>query len=255
MGELGRLALLKSFPLLKDKWQPDFVVVNGENATHGKGLSLAHYKLIAGAGVDAITLGNHWRSKTQIDSYIDEADKLVRPLNVINYHHGVGSRVFEKNGMKLRVSNVLGQAFLTETVASPILTMSSYINEHSEPMVHLVDFHADSTSEKAIFGYYFDGKVSAVLGTHTHVQTADARILPNGTGFVSDVGMTGEEGGIIGFTKESVIGKIVYGEKEPFELARVGKAMVNAMVMDFSDSDYKCVSISSINLDMGVLHE
>lgn len=255
VGELGRLALLHSLPKLKEQWHPDFVIANGENATHGKGLSLAHYKFIVGAGVDAVTLGNHWHSKTQIDSYIDETDKLIRPLNLINYHHGVGSRLFTKNGVNIRVTNLLAQAFMTETVASPVLTLSAFITEHKEPCIHIVDFHGDSTSEKAILAYYFDGKVGAVLGTHTHVQTADARILPNGTGFITDAGMTGEEGGIIGYTKDSVIQKMVFGEKGPFGLAIDGKAMANGVVMDFDNQTFKCISIHPFNLDLGELHE
>lgn len=245
VGELGREAFKKSLPLLVKENSIDFVIANAENATHGKGFSQAHYKLLRDNGADCLTLGNHYRSKSQIDDYIDDADILVRPLNAIAYHYGKGSKVFERHGIHIRVTNLLGQAFLTESVINPYLSLNDLLpNVHEE--IHIVDFHAESTSEKEILGYVFDGKVSAVIGTHTHVQTNDARILPKGTAFISDVGMTGEKNGVIGFNKESVINKIVMGGRGVFELDKKGLAMVNAAILTFDEKDYHCVKIEQV---------
>jgi len=248
VGELGREAFKKSLPLLVKENGIDFVIANAENATHGKGLSESHYKILRDAGANCLTLGNHYRAKAQIDNYIDDAEILVRPLNAIAYHYGKGTKVFECKGIHIRVTNLLGQAFLTESVINPYLSLSDLLpNVHEE--IHIVDFHAESTSEKEILGYCFDGKVSAVLGTHTHVQTNDARLLPNGTAFISDVGMTGEKNGVIGFNKESVINKIVMGGRGIFELDKKGTAMVNAVILTFNEKDYHCEGIEKVYLE------
>lgn len=231
VGRIGREAVSSLLPKLVKEYDVDFVIANGENASHGKGLTEHNYEELLDAGVDCITLGNHWHSKDQIDDYIDEADELVRPLNLLNYDHGTGSAVFDVDGVEVRVTNLLGQAFLTETVASPFFALSSLVkSEHS--VIHIVDFHAESTSEKAILAYGFDGQVSAVLGTHTHVQTNDAHVLPNGTAFMSDVGMCGAADSVIGFQKDSVINKIVYGQNGPFQIDDNAVPMVNGILLD-----------------------
>jgi metallophosphoesterase (TIGR00282 family) len=252
VGELGRRVLSKALKELKATYQVDFIIVNGENATHGKGLSEHHYQELVDAGADAITLGNHYHAKVQIDKYIDDASRLIRPLNLINYHYGKGSKEFTCKNVNIRVTNILGQAFLTETVSSPILALQDLLAT-TKPTIHIVDYHAESTSEKAIFGYVFAGKVSAVLCTHTHVQTNDARILEGKTGFISDVGMCGSSDGIIGFTKESVINKIVYGQNGIFELETSGPTMINAVLMDFDETSFACTSIKALNVAEGIL--
>lgn len=234
-------------PRLCEKYGIDFVIANGENATHGKGLSESNYKEILSAGVDVVTLGNHWHSRQEVDDYLDDAEQLVRPLNLLNYHHGIGSASYEVDGVEIRVTNLLGVFAMEEVVRSPFEAMEELLKENTEPCIHIVDYHADSTSEKAIFGYVFDGRVSAVLGTHTHVQTNDAKILSGGTAFESDVGMCGDAHGVIGFEKKSVINKIVYGEKGSFALDDHADMMVNAVVMDFDEATGKCRSIEKVN--------
>ncbi len=247
VGKVGRNAVHLSLPKLVEKYRIDFVIANGENATHGKGLSERDYHFLLDSGVDCVSLGNHWHSKQEIDDYLDDAEALVRPLNLIGYSHGVGSAVYDVDGVNLRVTNILGTFAMTETVAQPVPALEALLKETSDPEIHIVDYHADSTSEKAIFAYVFDGRVSAVIGTHTHVQTNDARVLPNGTAFISDVGMCGDGGGIIGFEKRSVINKMVYGEKGPFQIDENAKMMVNAIVMDFDEATLKCRSIEKID--------
>lgn len=244
---MGRHAVHLSLRKLCEKYGIDFVIANGENATHGKGLSENNYEEILSYGVDAITLGNHWHSRQEVDEYLDDADQLIRPLNLLNYHHGVGSASYDVDGIELRITNVLGTFAMEEVVRSPFEAMDELLKENGEPCVHIVDYHADSTSEKAIFGFVYAGKVSAVLGTHTHVQTNDAKILEGGTGFISDVGMCGDAHGVIGFEKKSVINKIVYGEKGPFQIDDHAAMMVNAVVLDFDETNLKCRSIEKVN--------
>jgi metallophosphoesterase (TIGR00282 family) len=246
VGEVGRLAVHLSLPRLVKKYQVDFVIANGENATHGKGLNESHYRYLVDSGVNCLTLGNHWDGSHDLEDYIDDADELVRPLNLKGYSHGTGSASFDVNGIEVRVTNVLGQAFMKEEVDSPYQAMDQLLAS-SDPCIHIVDFHADSTSEKAIFGFYLDGKVSFVIGTHTHVQTNDAKILEGGTGFLSDAGMCGASNGVIGYEKNSVIRKLVYGEKNAFGLDDHAPMMINAAVMDFDEATYRCTHIELVN--------
>jgi hypothetical protein len=250
VGEVGRSAVHFSLPGLVKENQIDFVIANGENATHGKGLSETHYRYLIESGVDCVTLGNHWHSRAEIDSYVGKVPDLVRPLNVLNYKLGAGSVVFEVRGVKVRVTNVLGTAFMEETVESPYEAMKRLLAT-ATPMIHLVDFHADSTSEKAIFAYYLDGKVSAVIGTHTHVQTNDARILPQGTGFVSDVGMCGASNGVIGVDKDSAIRKFVYGEDMAFTYDPEAPQMINAAILDINEQTFLTEAMTLINIPVG----
>ena len=207
VGKVGRKAVKDFLPKLVEKYHIDFVIANGENATHGKGLIEKHYNELIDAGVDCITLGNHYLSKKDINDYVDDATCLVRPLNLITPFGGTGSMMFDVNGIKVRVSNILGTAFMKEDVSSPYLSLKQLLSE-VEPSIHIVDFHAEATGEKMCFGYAFDGEVSAIIGTHTHVQTNDARILENGTAYISDVGMCGAANGVLGFEKHSVMNKI-----------------------------------------------
>jgi len=246
VGKVGRFAVHFSLPRLVKKHQIDFVIANGENATHGKGLNESHYRYLVNCGVNCLTLGNHWNGSHDLDDFIDDADELVRPLNLLDYHHGVGSAAFDVNGVEVRVTNLLGQAFMKENVNAPVDSVNQLLSG-IDPCIHIVDFHADSTSEKAIFAYCFDGKVSAVIGTHTHVQSNDERVLPKGTGFITDVGMTGASDGVIGYEKDSVIQKMVFGKEGPFQINDNAPMMVNAVVMEFDDETHRCLSIAKIN--------
>ncbi len=222
-------------PRLVEKYEIDFVIANGENASHGKGLLKNQYDELIDSGVDVITLGNHYNSKKDIIHYIDRVDRLVRPLNLISAFPGEGSVVFDLDGISVRVTNVLGSAFMNENVDNPYKSIMEVIENEEPCNIHIVDFHAEATGEKQCLGYALDGKVSAVLGTHTHVQTHDARILPNGTAFISDVGMTGFADGVLGCTKETVVNKILFGEHSRFETPDNGRGILSAVVIDVDD--------------------
>lgn len=246
VGKRGRIAVGLSLSNLIKKYKVDFVILNGENASHGRGLTEDDYSYFLSLGVDAITLGNHWHSKPEIDDYISKADNLIRPLNLFHYDLGSGSSVFLCNGVEVRVTNVLGQSFMKEEVREPLLSIKSVINNNSN-CIHIVDFHGESTSEKQIAAYILDGRITALVGTHTHVQTNDARILPNGTGFICDAGMCGDPDGVIGFEKSSVINKIVLGQKGRFEIPESGRLMVNGVLIEADEKTYKSKSIKVIN--------
>ena len=225
----------EKLPYFVDKYEIDFVIANGENVTHGKGLIKKHYDELIDAGVDVITLGNHYNSKNEITKYLDRVDRLVRPINLRNSYPGDGSALFDLDGITVRVTNILGSVFINEEVNAPYLAMLELLETEEPATIHIVDFHGEATGEKQSFAYAFDGKVSAVLGTHTHVQTNDYQILENGTAFISDVGMTGFKDGILGFEKNSVVKTIMYGQKSKFEPPEEGKGIFSAVVVDIDD--------------------
>ena len=189
VGKNGRNAIKRNLGLLKSKFRADLVIANGENATHGKGLIENHYNELIEAGIDIITLGNHYLSKSEITEYIQHANRLARPLNIKSDIGGYGSVVIDIDDISIRVTNVLGQVFLHEEVENPFDSLDQLINNSERANIHIVDFHAEATGEKQALAWAFDGKVSAVLGTHSHVQTNDNRILENGTGYISDAGL------------------------------------------------------------------
>lgn len=249
VGQVGRNAIKHNVEKLVKKYQVDFVIANGENATHGKGLIEKHYYELLNAGVDCITLGNHYLSKDRILDYIEDAEALVRPLNLLKDFGGQGSAVYNVDGQLVRVTNILGTAFMKEEVASPYATLKELVDSiQEENSIHIVDFHAEATGEKACFGYAFDGLVSAVLGTHTHVQTNDAKVLPKGTAFMSDVGMCGAANGVLGFEKGSVMNKTLFGDTARFELDTQDVEMINAVIINIDNETKKCVEIFPIKL-------
>ena len=236
VGRVGRRMLKEKIPYYVDKYEIDFVIANGENASHGKGLTRNQYFELLDAGVDAITLGNHYMSKSEILRYINQVDRLIRPYNLLKEFPGEGSVVFEVNGVSIRVTNLLGSAFMNEEVNAPYYSILNLLSDEEEPAtIHIVDFHAEATGEKQSLAFALDGKVSAVLGTHTHVQTNDAHVLPKGTAFISDVGMTGFADGVLGSTAETVVNKIVYGQQSKFQVPDEGRGVFSAVVLDIDD--------------------
>lgn len=229
-----------------EKYGIDFVIANGENASHGKGLLRHHYDELINAGVDVITLGNHYNSKQEITHYIDRVDQLVRPVNLISSFPGEGSVIYDVDGISVRVTNLLGSAFINENVDNPYKKMLDIIEEDEEPIIHIVDFHAEATGEKQCLAYALDGKVTAVLGTHTHVQTQDAQVLTNGTAFISDVGMCGFADGVLGSTAETVIPKVLWGELKHFETPKDGRGIFSAVVIEVDDISKKATNIFPI---------
>ncbi|MDE3070945.1 MAG: YmdB family metallophosphoesterase [Acidobacteriota bacterium] len=205
VGSCGRHTLLALLPLLRERHDPTFVVVNAENAAGGLGITPKIADELLGAGVDAITLGNHAYHRREIIPYLDRQPRLLRPVNYVHTQPGRGACVVESpSGLRLGVISVSGNLFMR--AAHPAFSeVGRALRELGEVDHVLVDMHAEATSEKVALGWHLDGRVTAVIGTHTHVPTADARVLPGGTAYITDVGMTGARGGVIGVERERAV--------------------------------------------------
>jgi 2',3'-cyclic-nucleotide 2'-phosphodiesterase len=205
VGSPGRRVLSEVLPRLRERVQPDFVVVNGENAAGGVGITEKTAREIFDLDVHAITLGNHGYRHPDVYGYLDREERIVRPANYPKGSPGRGHTVVERDGVRLAVANVSGMVFM-DAARSPFAEADALVAELSDQADHLlVDFHAEATSEKVAMGWHLDGRATACLGTHTHVPTADARVLPGGTAYVSDVGMTGSRAGVIGVKREQAL--------------------------------------------------
>ncbi len=205
VGGLGRRTLLALLPALRERLEPGFVVVNGENIAGGLGITPKLADELFANGVDAITLGNHTFQRKEIGPYLDSDRPIVRPANFLAAQPGRGWCVVERGGVRLGVLNLQGNVFL-QTGRHMFSEVEAALTQLDGKVDHiLVDVHAEATSEKVAMGWHLDGRVTAVVGTHTHVPTADARVLPGGTAYVTDVGMTGPRGGVIGVKREQAI--------------------------------------------------
>ena len=205
VGGLGRRTLLTLLPQLRERHDPDFIVVNAENAAGGIGITSKIARELFDAGIDVITLGNHTYRHREVYGYLDDEDRILRPANFLPSQPGHGWCTVTQRGIRLGVVSLSGNLFMN--AARPAFSEAEIALQALEGRVDhvLVDMHAEATSEKVGLGWHLDGRATAVLGTHTHVPTADARILPGGTAFISDVGMTGPRGGVIGVKREQAI--------------------------------------------------
>ena len=206
VGSPGRRALADLLPRLREEHRPDWVVVNGENSAGGLGINAKIAReMLDDLRVDAITLGNHTYRHRDVYELLDTEQRIVRPANYPKGNPGRGHTVVERDGMRLGVVNLSGIVFL-EAARAPFAEADAILAELRDRADHvLVDFHAEATSEKVAMGWHLDGRVTACVGTHTHVPTADARVLPGGTAYISDVGMTGARGGVIGVRREQAL--------------------------------------------------
>jgi metallophosphoesterase (TIGR00282 family) len=247
ISKSGRDILKKYLNAIIIKYQTDFVIINGENVTHGKGINKETYNKLISYGADAITLGNHAFRK-DVSSTLFESPSLIRPYNIHKTAPGVGTRVFDVKGIKVRVTNLLGQVFITDlNPTNPFDALDEIINSSSEK-VHIVDFHAQATGEKLALAWAFDGKVSAVLGTHTHVQTADERLLTNKTAYISDVGMCGAYNSVIGSKQNEVIYRSWTGLPASFDVA-IGEGQLNAVVVSIDEITGSAISIERVMIN------
>lgn len=244
-GKSGRKALAVRIREMVRKTQSDAVIVNGENMSGGKGLDAVSVKEILDLGADVITTGNHvWAKK---DFRIEDHPRVLRPANYSDQCPGKGFILIEKNGERLAVVNLSGRVFM-EPCNCPFDIFQKMLPDlKKQTKAILVDFHGEATSEKAAFAWHFDGMISAVVGTHTHVQTADERILPLGTGFITDAGLTGPREGIIGADREKVIHRFITGYPAYFEPQK-GPAQINGVFLRLSGETGRCTFIERIQI-------
>ncbi|PWU68805.1 TIGR00282 family metallophosphoesterase [Gracilibacillus dipsosauri] len=249
VGSPGREMVQSYLSKLKSKYQPHVTIVNGENAAAGKGITEKIYKNLLESGVQAITMGNHTWDKKDIFQFIDEATYMVRPANLPPGTPGKEVVFVKSNGKEIAVINILGRTFM-QPADDPFRKIDELLKlAKKRTNIVFVDFHAEATSEKQAFAWYLDGKVSAVVGTHTHVQTADNRVLPNGTAYISDVGMTGPYDGILGMDREAVIKKFLTGLPVRFEVPKSGPTQLSAVVIDIDPVTGKSKQIDRVQIN------
>jgi metallophosphoesterase (TIGR00282 family) len=230
VGSIGRHTLLDCLPVLRERYSPTFVVVNGENVAGGLGITPKVANELFRNEVDAITLGNHAYHRREIYSYLETEERIVRPYNYLQSQPGRGLCVVEKGGVKLGVVNLSGNLFLK--AGFPAFTAIETAMDKLDGAVDhiLVDMHAEATSEKVALGWLLDGRATAVVGTHTHVPTADARVLPGGTAYITDVGMTGPRGGVIGVKREQAVQSLVTQMPVRFETSTEDPWLMGVLV-------------------------
>ena len=229
VGGIGRHTLLDCLPVLQERERPTFIVVNGENAAGGLGITPKIADQMFAAGVDVITLGNHTYHRHEIYGYLDSHERILRPANFLRSQPGHGACTVEHGGVRLGVVSMSGNLYL-RAGKSAFTEIEVALSELGEVDHVLVDMHAEATSEKVAMGWHLDGRVTAVLGTHTHVPTADARVLPGGTAYITDVGMTGPRGGVIGVKREQAIESLVTQMPVRFETSEEDPWLMGALI-------------------------
>ena len=246
VGAPGREAINKLLPELKKEHALDFVIANAENASGGSGIIPKVADELFASGVDVLTSGDHIWKRKEIFELINKEDRILRPLNYPDFPPGRGSNIFKtKDGKKIGVINVNGRVFMDALECPFKSSLAAVVELSGETKVIIVDIHAEATSEKVALGWYLDGKVSAVLGTHTHIQTADERILPQGTAYLTDVGMCGPYDSVIGRKIENVLERFLTSLPVRFEVAQ-GNIQLCGAVLDIDEKTGRARSIVRI---------
>lgn len=250
VGRIGRRALAQALPEMKRELSPDLVIANVENIAHGTGITRKTLQEVLDAGVDVCTSGNHILRKPEgAEVLVDMTVPLIRPENFLAPTPGRGFLTVSVKGVKVAVANLIGQVFMKDPYGNPFTTFDAMLPEiHREkPTVIIVDFHGEATSEKVAFGWYANGRVTAVVGSHTHVPTADSKILSGGTAYVTDLGMVGAVDSVIGDTKEPIIDAFVQGRNPRIEIPESGPASVCAVLIEIDDASGKAQKISRVD--------
>jgi len=248
VGKVGRTTLKGLLPNLVDRYKIDIVIANGENLAGGFGITDKTADEVFNLGVHIITSGNHIWDKKESIPYIAKENRMLRPANYPPGAPGYGSIIHTlSNGIKVGIINISGRVFMSAIDCPFRVGVEEIIKLREVTKVVVVDFHAEATSEKIAFGYFIDGKVSAVIGTHTHVQTADEKILPNGTAYITDVGMTGPSVSVIGIEKEQIIERFLRQMPMKFETAK-GEGILSAVVIEINETTGKSSAIQRLQL-------
>ena len=251
VGKPGRAGIKHFLKPIQQDYSIDLTIANAENAAAGKGLTKDVAEELFDYGIDFFTMGNHVWDNRDILTFIDRETRMVRPANYPAGAPGQGYGIVRMKGYKIGILNLSGRVFMP-TLDDPFSAAIRWINQlKQETSLIFVDFHAEATSEKTALGWFLDGKVSAVVGTHTHIQTADARILPQGTAYITDVGMTGPRDSVLGVKKEIIINRFLTQLPAKFELAG-GPIQFNAVVIELNPQTGRAVSIEALNKQLEV---
>lgn len=247
VGESGLKKYKEKIGLIKEQNKIDFVIVNGENTAGGMGLTKNEFNEIIGVGANVVTMGNHTWGKKDIFTFIDEP-KLIRPANYPKGVVGKGYGIYTCKNKKIAVINLLGRTGMNVIPENPFIIGKEIIeNIKSEVDIIIVDFHAEATAEKIAMGYYLDGEVTVIYGTHTHVQTADEKILKKGTGYITDIGMTGPKESVIGMDIEASIKRFETTLPEKYKLAE-GECILNGCIFEIEEENCRTQNITRINI-------
>ncbi len=248
VGSHGCEFLREKLPMLKKQYEIDFTIVNGENSAEGNGILPSSAEHIFTSGADVITGGNHTLRRAEIYDMLEENDRLLRPANMPDALPGKGIAICDLGYTTIAVINLIGTVYM-ESMDNPFLKMDSLINEAKEmgAKIIIVDFHAEATSEKRAMGFYADGRVTALFGTHTHIQTNDAQLLPEGTAYITDIGFVGVKHSILGVDKDIAIKKMK--DKLPVRFKNAsGEAMLSGVIIE-TDRSGKALGITPINIE------
>ncbi|MBX4205371.1 MAG: YmdB family metallophosphoesterase [Candidatus Doudnabacteria bacterium] len=255
-GEPGRKTVKKFLPQIIEEQKPDLILANVENLAHGKGVTIKTLEELMRAGITGFTGGNHIFSKRELgeEVFSKYGNILARPANIPETYPGMSGVMIETKKGKVLLGNFLGQVFMEkqfhEPVSSPFAMIENWLasNQMERPIATIIDFHAEATSEKVAFGYFVDGKVSAVLGTHTHIPTADYKVLPGGTAYITDVGMCGAAGTVLGVVKELSLARFTTGAWVPFDIPEEAEqGELSYVIIEIDENTGKASSIQGFH--------
>ena len=246
VGKPGRYAIKKILPKWKKKYQPDLIIANGENMAHGRGMTERCLKEILDAGIDFVTSGDHILNQEKTDDLLTNKEiPLIRPANMSLNTPGDGYKIIQVRTKKILIINLIGQSFMKEEYNNPFVEIDKILeNEKEEADIIIIDWHAETTAEKVCMGWHLDGRVTALLGTHTHIPTADTRILPKGTAYVSDIGMVGLQNSSLGANKDIAVKRFLTGRHISLTIPKEGHVEINAILFETN----KTTPPSGVNL-------
>lgn len=246
VGKTGLNKLKEVLPKIISENKIDFVIVNGENAADGMGITEKMYRDILALNVNVVTMGNHTWGKKEIFSFIEE-NQIIRPANYPSNNPGKGYRIFECNNKKIAVINLIGRVTMSILSENPFMIAKEIVNKIKNDVdIIIIDFHAEATAEKIALARYLDGDITILFGTHTHVQTADEDILPKGTAYITDIGMTGPKNSVIGMDIEASIKRFETSLPEKYKLAE-GTGKLNSVIFEIDDDTNKVKEIKRVN--------
>ncbi len=248
VGNSGVKKVKEVIPQYKKQKNIDFIIANGENSADGMGITLKIYEDLKKAGVDVVTMGNHTWGKKEIFNFIED-EQIVRPANYPIGVPGKGYTIREINGKKIAVVNLIGRVDIGILSENPFLKMDEILKEiQNKADIIIVDFHAEATAEKIAMGYYLDGRVTAVFGTHTHVQTADETILEKGTGYITDIGMTGPKKSVIGMEVSASVKRFTTTLPERYKVSEDKEIILTGCILEINDENCKIEKITRISM-------
>jgi len=250
MGRSGRAAVADRLKALREAWKLDFVVINGENASNGVGLTADHARILLDAGADCLTLGDHAFDQREMLQFINTEPRILRPLNYAKDAPGKGAAIFDAGrGRKILVAQVLGQVFMKRPFDDPFSAIDAVLRRHpagGQIQAGMVDMHCEATSEKMGMGHFCDGRASLVVGTHTHIPTGDAQILPGGTAYLTDAGMCGDYNSVIGMEKAEPMRRFVTGMPKSRFKPATEEATLSGVMVETDDRTGKALAVHMV---------